>query len=97
MSRLNDFGKEAIDVTSTLAKYGVKAIAFTADCGNKVAFGMVNMASDLASEFSGTKVKTPFADMGKDVSKGISTNIDKVSKFSQAQIIAMAEQLKSRL
>ncbi|MBR5482487.1 MAG: hypothetical protein IKV11_00315 [Alphaproteobacteria bacterium] len=70
---MSEAQKRAVDVGATLAKWGISGAGFIATCGVDGGNAVLGMTTDLANEFSGSKLGMPLGKIGIN-------GIDKIAK-----------------
>lgn len=95
---MTEVAKKAIDVSATLAKWGIEGAGYVADCGIRLADASLRDVKSLASEFSGCKIETNVGDfMLKETEKLASAGIKKTQKISIWGVNRIADAAKARL
>ncbi len=88
----------AIDVATTLTKWGIEGAGYVADCGIRLADASLRDVKSLAAEFSGSKIQTNVGDfMLKETQKLATSGIKKNKKISIWGVNRLADAAKARL
>lgn len=95
---MTEVAKKAVDVSATLAKWGIEGAGYVADCGVRLADASMHDVKSLAAEFSGCNIQTNVGDfMLKESQKLVSTGIKKTEKISIWGVNRLADAARARL
>jgi len=88
----------AIDVATTLTKWGINGTCYITNCGIDFSNDLLVSAKNLAEEFSGSKAGINVGEsMLKHATKAAKTGVNKTGKFATSAVAYLAKAAKSRL